>query len=116
MYEYRARVVRWIDGDTVVCDIDLGLFTWVHDQHLRLYGIDAPDVQPAKGEATSYVRSLVPDGSEVTIRTHKDASDKFGRWLAEIWFVGLRDVFAGSVNDYILATGHAVPYFGGPRG
>jgi micrococcal nuclease len=113
LYEYRARVVRWIDGDTVVCDIDLGLFTWVHDQHLRLYGIDAPDVQPAKGEATAFVRGLAPYGAQVTIRTYKDASDKYGRWLAEV-FTG--DPTVGpSVNQQLVDTGHAVAYFGGTR-
>ena len=48
MWTYRAVVVRWKDGDTLVVNIDQGFHDWKHDQPRRLIGIDAPDVQPAK--------------------------------------------------------------------
>ena len=30
MYEYRCKVVKIIDGDTVDVDIDLGFGVWLH--------------------------------------------------------------------------------------
>ena len=42
MYEYRCKVVRVIDGDTVDVDIDLGFGVWLHKERVRLYGIDTP--------------------------------------------------------------------------
>jgi micrococcal nuclease len=43
MYEYKATVVKVVDGDTVDVDIDLGFDTWLHNQRIRLYGIDTPE-------------------------------------------------------------------------
>ena len=43
MYEYRCKVVRVIDGDTVDVDIDLGFGVWLHKERVRLYGIDTPE-------------------------------------------------------------------------
>src|SRR5215813_13038702 len=38
-----AIVVRVIDGDTVVVNMDMGWHTWRHDEHIRLNGVDAPE-------------------------------------------------------------------------
>jgi endonuclease YncB( thermonuclease family) len=43
LYFYKAEVRDVHDGDTVTADIDLGFSTWLHDQKLRLYGINAPE-------------------------------------------------------------------------
>lgn len=41
-YVYECDLIRVIDGDTVELDIDLGFFTWLREQRIRLLGIDAP--------------------------------------------------------------------------
>jgi micrococcal nuclease len=107
VYDYRATVVRWIDADTCVVHIDLGFRTWMHDEHLRLVGIDAPDRQPAKGTATAYVREAWPAGTRLIVRTHKDQADKYGRWLAELWEPG-----GVCLNAELVAAGMAVPWDG----
>ena len=43
MYEYRCKIVKVIDGDTVDVDIDLGFGVWLHKERIRLYGIDTPE-------------------------------------------------------------------------
>ena len=43
MYEYRARITRVIDGDTVEAEIDLG-FRVSLEVVLRLVGINTPEV------------------------------------------------------------------------
>ena len=43
MYEYRARVIKVIDGDTVDVDIDLGFGVWLKDERVRIMGIDTPE-------------------------------------------------------------------------
>ena len=44
MFEYRAELIRVIDGDTVVMSLDLGFKTFVV-RTLRLLDIDAPEVR-----------------------------------------------------------------------
>ena len=39
MYEYRCKILRVVDGDTVDVDIDLGFGVWMHKERIRLYGI-----------------------------------------------------------------------------
>ena len=43
MYEYRVKVIKVVDGDTVDVDIDLGFGVWLKKQRIRLFGIDAPE-------------------------------------------------------------------------
>ena len=42
MYEYKCRVNRVIDGDSLDCSIDLG-FGIMFNSKVRLYGIDTPE-------------------------------------------------------------------------
>ena len=63
-YEYRARVRRVIDGDTLDMDIDLG-FEVVLASRVRLLGINTPEVvgvNKAGGlAATEFVREWLRD-------------------------------------------------------
>ena len=46
MYEYRAKVLKVIDGDTV--DIDLGFETWIKNERVRIMALTTL-FQPADG-------------------------------------------------------------------
>jgi len=43
MYTYKAKVIRWIDGDTLQVEIDLGFYVQTV-QKIRLARIDAPEM------------------------------------------------------------------------
>ena len=43
MYEYRATIVKVVDGDTVDVDIDLGFGIVLKDERVRIMGIDTPE-------------------------------------------------------------------------
>jgi micrococcal nuclease len=116
MYEYRAHVRSVYDGDTLRADIDCGFGIWTANQSLRLLGIDAPELgKPGGIEARDFLRSLLPVGAGITIRTVKDADDKYGRLLALVWDNDHGDVWGDSVNDRMIGASHAVPYDGGKR-
>jgi len=105
MYEYRATVIRVVDGDTVHLDVDLGI-----DNHTRLttrlYGINAPETSTPEGKAVrDYLTGLLPAGTTVTLWTFKDRKEKYGRYLA---LLKLGEV---NINDHLVETGRAVPYF-----
>lgn len=106
-----AKVVRVVDGDNVVLNVDQDFRTW-HESSFRLYGIDAPETsEPGQlgEEARTWLRSRLPIGTKVVIKTFKNP-EKYGRWLAVI-FHG--DV---NINDQLVELGFAEPYYGGARG
>ena len=43
MYEYRATIIKIVDGDTVDVDIDLGFNVVLRDERVRIAGIDTPE-------------------------------------------------------------------------
>lgn len=107
-YEYRAVVVRWIDGDTVELNVDLGFRLGMVDR-FRLTGIDTPERgRPMSAESWIRAKELAPAGSEVLIYT--GMADKYGRWLAHVY-----PPSGQSVNDTLLEEGLAVPYSGGAK-
>lgn len=115
MYEYRATIRRWVDGDTVDLDIDLGFGIVYANQRVRLFGIDAfesrtRDLQEKqKGlAAKDFVNRMAPVGTQVILRSLKDEKGKFGRILGEIFI----DTPKGQQNLNTLLTieGHAVRY------
>ena len=44
MYEYKATLLRVIDGDSLDCLIDLGFDVMIRER-VRLFGIDAQEVR-----------------------------------------------------------------------
>lgn len=93
-----------IDGDTVVLTSEI---------HVRLIGIDAPEVdhpeygrkgEPYGVEATEYLRKLV-DGKTVRLESGTEPKDKYGRTLAYLFlpdglFVNRKMVEAGYAETY----------------
>jgi micrococcal nuclease len=116
MYEYSARAIAVVDGDTLDIEINLGLDI-LHRTRIRLLGIDTPELHspvPEQREAAKAARDFVINqvmGKPLTIRTVKDRREKYGRYLAGIWIEG----DAVSVNDKLIEAGLAVPYSGGLR-
>lgn len=105
MYQYHAVCKRVIDGDTAVFDIDLGFYMWIHDLHLRFYGINTPEKnEPGWAEAKQYVSSFLDIHPNVTVNIYKQ--DKYGRWLAEIV-----DPAGGTLNKQLVDSGLAKVYF-----
>lgn len=108
MYEYKAIVKKIYDADTITVDIDLGFYTWIHKQSIRLSGINAPEIsgdEKSQGLISREVLlSWIPLGTEVIIKTYKDSRDKYGRWLAEIYYND------ENLNQKLINEGYAQPY------
>ena len=107
LYAYRAIVTGVYDGDSITLDIDLGLRTWRRGLKVRLLGIDAPELRGEERRAGLYARDWLRQrilGAEVIVRTHRDRTGKYGRWLATIYHDG------ESVNDLLLEAGLAERY------
>ena len=117
MYEYSAKIRRWVDGDTVDVTLDLG-FDILYNNRIRLYGINTPESRTRDLEekkrglaAKDRVKELCPVGSSITLKTTKDGRGKFGRILGEIFVPGA----VQSINQLLVEEGHALEYFGGKK-
>ena len=120
MYEYRAYVIKVVDGDTVDVDIDLGFGVMLKEERVRIMGIDTPESRTSdKVEklfglaAKNRLKELL--GKECILKTqiNKDGEDmkgKFGRILGD--FVA-KD--GRMVTDILIEEGHCVAYFGGSK-
>lgn len=121
MYEYDARIIRWVDGDTLWLTawreekLDLGFRNRLflrheHDLECRVFGVDTPEHTAGK-PATAAVNNWAPAGSDVRIETFKPLSeDKYGRWIADIKLPDGRNISVELLNAKL-----AVPYFGGTK-
>ena len=119
MYEYRATLLKIVDGDTVDVDIDLGFGVVLSNQRIRLYGIDTPESRTRDLEekkcgklAAKYIEDHIQVTSTFTLRTRLDGKGKYGRILGElICFIPEFDREM-SINDAMITKKLAVKYFG----
>jgi micrococcal nuclease len=116
MYQYRAKILKVLDGDTVQVDLDLGFNIVLANQKVRLAGIDTPESRTANTEekprgllSKKKLTEKLPVGSYAMIETMKPDSndDKFGRILGVfITEDGTR------VNQWMIDNNYAVLYLG----
>jgi len=121
MYEYRCKILKVVDGDTVDVDIDLGFGVWLKKERVRMMGIDTPEsrtrdkVEKLFGlTAKKYVKDNMPTNSMQVLKTEIDRSGedkkgKFGRILGDFILDNKR------LTDMMIEDGHAVAYFGGSK-
>ena len=119
MYEYKCKILRVIDGDTADVDIDLGFGVWLRKQRIRFAGIDTPEsrtrdlVEKKYGiAAKAYVQSHIPEGSDQTLVTVKDAKGKYGRILGKFWVYDSKQDAWRMLNDMMIEAHMAVEYHG----
>ncbi len=124
MFEYHAKILEVTDGDTLDLLVDLG-FDPVYRRlkRARLYGIDAPEKNTEAGMAAkAYLVNLLPVGTTIRVNTIKVKSggekvEKYGGYLVVLHMIEDNDDDPAtlSINDKIVAAGHAKAYFGGKR-
>lgn len=86
IFTYKARVLKVIDGDTITVDMDTGLNEFI-GQKLRLRGIDCPEMNTEEGiRAKRFVESRLKDCLFIIVKTHKDRSDMWDRYLADVFY------------------------------
>ena len=112
MYEYNCKIVRVIDGDSIILDIDLGFSHFIHNESIRLYGVDCPECRSRDKEekaAGLLAKEFVEDALHVggIYRLQTKEKGKFGRYLGTIYLTDDTSINAALVKERL-----AVPYFG----
>ena len=112
MYEYNCKIVRVIDGDSIILDIDLGFSHWIHNESIRLYGIDTPECRTRDAEekaagllAKEFVEETLHVGGTYKLTTREKG--KFGQYLGVIMLSDKTSINAALVSEHL-----AVPYHG----
>ena len=82
-YTYFATLLRVIDGDTLLLQVDLGFFI-KHDVKIRLMNIDTPPIDTDLGKKSFDFVKQELEGSNLLIEVHK--KEKYGRYLAYIYY------------------------------
>ena len=90
-----ARVVRVIDGDTIVVLLD------GEEERVRYIGIDTPELGTMCGVKARLVNSLLVSGKVVQLEKDVSERDRYGRLLRYVYADGVM------VNARLVEEGHA---------
>ena len=89
MYQYKAKILNVVDGDTFDVDIDLGFHIHIHER-VRLLNVDTPEKFGVEAPLGLIMKNYAIEyflGKEMVIRSEKNEeaakTDSFGRWLVE---------------------------------
>ena len=116
-YEYSAKLVRVVDGDTCDALIDLGFDTWVK-KRIRFKGVDTWECRTRDKEekvkglaAKAFTKDLLENSDEGKFVLKSYGVGKYGRVLADLFVKGNDK----SINQLLLENGHAYEYEGGKK-
>jgi micrococcal nuclease len=111
MFIYLAKLVRIIDGDTVVLDVDLGFRVHIVET-FRLAHINCPELRTIAGKDAKkftedwFAKLSSGPSTPIRITSAKPLSqEKYGRWLASI---SSSDGVVTVLNHALVNAGHAV--------
>lgn len=102
MYEYSARLLRVLDGDTIEVDLNLG-FHMHYFTKVRFAGMDAPELKTEAGfRAREYLIDLLNDTTVglVIKTTLNNEFEKYGRVLGSVWHGAV------NINEAMVQAGH----------
>ena len=121
MYEYKCKIIKIVDGDTVDVDLDLGFGVWLRDERVRIMGIDTPESRTSDPiekkfglAAKERVQHLLGEGATLISKVKGDGNEemrgKFGRILGDF-----RTPQGDILTHKLMEEGHAVAYSGGNK-
>jgi len=111
IYEYWAKVMRVIDGDTLECQIELGFDVRI-TKRFRLIGVNTPETHGVKKtseefrrgtKSKEFVERFIEDDPWVELEVYCAVKEKYGRWLCQVFQNGV------SLNAQLLVEGLASP-------
>ena len=111
---YQATLVKVVDGDTIDVTLDLGFNVLLHNQRVRLAGIDTPESRTRNLEekklglaAKERLKEIL---AEHKFKIQSLGKGKYGRIL------GIPDTEVGqNIRNMLIEEGHAREYDGGKK-
>ena len=122
MYEYKCKLVRVVDGDTIDAMIDVGFDIWIK-KRIRFSGMDAWESRTRDLEvkkkglaAKARLKALLNGVSSKPgmFRIKSEGVGKYGRVLGQIFIMDVEGK-QWDVNQTLITEGHGYEYFGGKK-
>ena len=113
MYEYRATIIKSIDGDTVDVDIELGFNVVLRDERVRIAGIDTPESRTrdlAEKKLGLAAKARLGELCCGKFKVKSLGKGKYGRILGIPYTEDGKDIC-----QMLIDEGHAVEYHGGKK-
>ena len=121
-YNYKAKLVKVVDGDTIDAMIDVGFDIWIK-KRIRYKGIDTWESRTrdldekkkglaAKARNKELLESVSNKSGYFRIKSY--GTGKYGRVLADI-YIQDSDYNHIWVNKQLITEGHAYKYEGGKK-
>ena len=115
MKYYEITIIKIIDGDSLLVDIDLGFDIILKNKYIRLNNIDTPEsrtkdlIEKYYGNlAKEYVNNWCKQDILLII-SKKKYIDKFGRILGDLCLINDKNIM---LSDELIINHHAVYYNG----
>ncbi len=110
-YEYKAKVINVVDGDTFDALVDVGFNIYVKER-FRLYGVNTPELKGKSKHDGYHVKKVVEDlinDKDIILLVIKKGT--FSRWIAQVAFPceGPDNKYC-DLGSHLLAHNLAVPY------
>ncbi len=117
-YQYRSTIVRVIDGDTIIAEVDVGFDIYLR-KRIRLAEIDCAEKSGKPLKLSNSIikeKKLAKDATEAVTKYLNNGifilevryPDAYGRYLAMIYVVGDDGIFC--LNDRLIEEGLAKKY------
>jgi micrococcal nuclease len=111
LYHYKAKVLEIYDADTIRVELNLGFgLVWRGSDNrgveIRLYGLNAPEMKGSDKNKGTISRDKLREqllNQEITLKTIKDKSEKFGRYLGII----IKED-GTNINEWLINEGLAI--------
>lgn len=113
LFYYQCDLVRVIDGDTIIVDIDLGFSTCLKNKKVRLAGIDTPESRTrnlAEKALGLKAKERLIELCGQKLKLLSLGIDKYGRILGVPHTKEDEDIC-----KILIKEGHAVKYDGGTK-
>ena len=111
MYEYKCNVTRIVDGDTIDVYINVGFYTMMR-KRLRFLELDTEELRDSDSrrrelakEAKARVEELLMNAEKIYVQTKMDATGKYGRLLAYVWYMN-DDGVPINLNQQMMDEGY----------
>ena len=112
LYHYKITVTKVVDGDTIYGDVDLGFGIGVKKMEFRLAEVNTPETRGEARTAGLASKKFVEDtlfNKEVCILTKKDSKEKYGRYLALLYYKDADKLWI-CLNKKLIELNLAVPF------